>query len=192
LDHRLDRLGRGYGIRVPMYHLPLAFLGSKNHRNPQSDRGDNIFTSANLGLGPLHPHYVGKLSSYVLLLVLNGDYVAISERLRLGDVLGLRTLLALTHLVGDLLSLLEAPEPATLYGGEVHEEVLTPVIGSNEPVALVLVEPLNCSLGHKLAPTFLSQEPSEARAPIFDQRGQYTGKQRPGSCRIPAPSVRAG
>ena len=61
--------------------------------------------------------------------------------------MGLRTLLALAHLVGDLLSLLEASEPATLYGAEVHEEVITPVIGGYEYVTLDLVDPLNCSLG---------------------------------------------
>src|SRR3712207_1979961 len=71
----------------------------------------------------------------------------------LGDVLGLRSLLALAHLVGDLLSLLEVPEPAALYGGEVHEEVLAPVVGGYEPVALVLAEPLDRSLRHALPPS---------------------------------------
>src|SRR3712207_6438665 len=78
----------------------------------------------------------------------------------LGDVLGLRSLLALAHLVGDLLSLLEVPEPAALYGGEVHEEVLAPVVGGYEPVALVLAEPLDRSLGHAFSPTFLSRGPT--------------------------------
>src|SRR3712207_434997 len=78
----------------------------------------------------------------------------------LGDVLGLRTLLALAYLVGDLLSLLKVPEPAALYSGEVHEEVLAPVVGGYEPVALILAEPLNSSLGHAFAPTFLSRGPT--------------------------------
>ena len=47
--------------------------------------------------------------------------------------MGLRTLLALAHLVADLLSLLEGLEPAVLYSGEVHEEVLAPSSGVMNP-----------------------------------------------------------
>jgi hypothetical protein len=47
--------------------------------------------------------------------------------------LGLRTLLALAHLVGDLLALLEGFEPAAHYSGEVHEEVLAPSSGVMNP-----------------------------------------------------------
>src|SRR3712207_8407428 len=61
-----------------MHDLPGALFESKNHRNPQSDWGD-IFTSANLGPGPLHPHDVGKLRSYVLLYGLEANHLAISE-----------------------------------------------------------------------------------------------------------------
>src|SRR5918993_4652129 len=66
LYHRLDRLSGGSRVCVPMHNLPPTLFRSKDHRNPQSD-GSNIHTSANLGSGPLHPHDVGKLISYVLL-----------------------------------------------------------------------------------------------------------------------------
>jgi hypothetical protein len=72
----------------------------------------------------------------------------------LGDVLRLGALLALTHLVGDLLSLLEVSEPAALYSGEVHQEVLAPLVGGYEAVALLLVEPLHRALGHFWDPPF--------------------------------------
>jgi hypothetical protein len=78
LDHRSCWLRGGYGVRVPMHYLPGAIFGSKDQSNPQSDRGD-IFASANLGLGPLHPHDVGELGSCVFLYGLEGDYLAISQ-----------------------------------------------------------------------------------------------------------------
>jgi hypothetical protein len=52
-----------------MHDLPGAIFRSKDHRNPQCD-WDDIITSANLGLGPLHPNDVGKLGSCVLLYAL--------------------------------------------------------------------------------------------------------------------------
>jgi hypothetical protein len=80
LDHRLCCLSGGYGVCVPMHYLPLTVFRSKDHRSPQSDWGD-IFAFANLGPGTLHPHDVGKPRSYVLLYGLEGNYLAISERL---------------------------------------------------------------------------------------------------------------
>jgi hypothetical protein len=67
-----------------MHNLPGAIFRSKDHRNPQSDWGD-IFASANLGPGPLHPHDVGKLRSYLLLYDLEANDLAISE-LRCGTL----------------------------------------------------------------------------------------------------------
>ncbi len=61
-----------------MHDLPGALFRSKDARNPQSDWRD-IFASANLGLGPLHPHEVRKLRSYVLLYDLEVNAFAISE-----------------------------------------------------------------------------------------------------------------
>jgi hypothetical protein len=63
-----------------MRYLPLTIFSSKDHRSPQRDWGE-ILAFANLGPGPLHPHNVGKLRRYVLLYGLEGDYLAISERL---------------------------------------------------------------------------------------------------------------
>ncbi len=69
--------------------------------------------------------------------------------------MGLRTLLALAHLVADLLSLLEGLEPAALYSGEVHEYVLASIVWRDEAVAFVLRKPLYRSLGHAFVHTFL-------------------------------------
>ena len=46
--------------------------------HPQTDGGDGLFP-ADLGLGPLRPHNVGKLGSYVLHDVLNVNYLAVSH-----------------------------------------------------------------------------------------------------------------
>src|ERR671916_2180891 len=40
LYHRLCWLGRGYGVCVPMHHLPGALFRTKDARNPQSQWGD--------------------------------------------------------------------------------------------------------------------------------------------------------
>src|SRR3712207_2171282 len=69
---------------MTMHYLPLTVFGSKNHRNPQSDWGD-ILTSTNLGPGPLYPHDIGKLRSYVLLYGLDTNHLAIFE-LRCGTL----------------------------------------------------------------------------------------------------------
>src|SRR5215210_1532751 len=61
-----------------MHNLPGAAFGSKDHRNPQIDCGD-ILPFTNFGLGPLHPHDVGKLRSYVLRYILEANDLAISE-----------------------------------------------------------------------------------------------------------------
>jgi hypothetical protein len=80
---------------MPMHHLPLTIFGSKDHRNPQIKRG-YILTSADLGLYPLYLHYVGKLSSYVLLYDLEANGLAISD-LRCGTVRVLSNLIPPTH-----------------------------------------------------------------------------------------------
>src|SRR5215210_1802309 len=72
-----------------------------------------------------------------------------------GDVLRLHPLPALGRLVGDLGALFEGLEPVARYAAVVHEEILTPIIRGDEPVPLVVVEPLNRSLGHVLEPLFL-------------------------------------
>ena len=64
-----------------------------------------------------------------------------------GDVLCLHALLAPGRLVGDLLAFFEGLEPAACYPAVVHEEVFASVVGLYEAVALLVVEPLNRSLG---------------------------------------------
>ena len=81
LYDRLGRLRRGYGIRVPVHHLLGAiFFRSKDHRDPQSERG-NLLPSADLGLRPLYLHHVGKLRSYMFLDNLDANELAISDLL---------------------------------------------------------------------------------------------------------------
>jgi hypothetical protein len=71
------------------------------------------------------------------------------------DVLRLHALSALGRLVGDLLALFEGLEPATTYTAVVYEEVVSTVVGGDEAVALLVVEPLDRSLGHVPEPAFL-------------------------------------
>src|SRR5918995_878664 len=56
----------------------------------------------------------------------------------------------------------------------VHEKVLAAVIGSDKTVALLVVEPLDCSLRHSPSPAFLSwalqqQSPPSSSAPAIYQ-----------------------
>src|SRR5213595_888436 len=72
---------------------------------------------------------------------------AISDRV---DLLGLRALGALGDGVLDALVVLEAAVTVSLDGGVVDEDVGGAVVGGDEPIALVRVEPLHCSLSHVL------------------------------------------
>ena len=78
-----------------MHNLPGAIFGSKDHRNPQSERG-GILPSANLCLYPLYPHNVGKLRSYVLRYGLEASDLTIPD-LRCGTIRGLSNLLPSTR-----------------------------------------------------------------------------------------------
>src|SRR5213595_1350380 len=64
------------------------------------------------------------------------------------DVRGLRALLALLLFVLDLRALGKRPVAAALDRAEVHEQVLVTLVGGDEPVALVRVEPLDGSGCH--------------------------------------------
>src|SRR5439155_11720958 len=64
------------------------------------------------------------------------------------DVGGVRALGALLGLVGHLRTLGEGAEAVGLDRAEVHEQILAAVIGRDEAVALVVVEPLDGSVGH--------------------------------------------
>src|SRR5215217_8775898 len=102
----------------------------------------------------------------------------LARRACFANVLGLRPLPALAYLVGDLLALLEGPEPAALYGGVVDEDVLTTVVRGDEAVALLGAEPLYCSLGHQSVPAFPLLGLTN-RKPVVPQHPQYTQVQRP-------------
>src|SRR5579859_507468 len=64
------------------------------------------------------------------------------------DVLGLRSLGTLGDVVLDPLAVLEAAVAVGLDGRLVDEDVRCAIVGGDEPVALVRVEPLHCSLSH--------------------------------------------
>src|SRR3954464_12821105 len=64
------------------------------------------------------------------------------------DVRGLRALVALLLLVLDLRALGERPVAAALDRAEVHEQILVTLIGCDESVAFVRVEPLDGSGCH--------------------------------------------
>src|ERR671917_2158085 len=68
-----------------------------------------------------------------------------SER---ADVLRLRALRALRHVELDALVLLERAVARRLDGGEVGEDVSRAVLGGDEAVALLSVEPLHGSGSH--------------------------------------------
>ena len=73
-----------------------------------------------------------------------------------GNVLRLHALLALGRLVGDLGTFFEGLEPAACYPAVVNEEVFATLIWGDKAVALLVVEPLDRSLGHVPKPAFLS------------------------------------
>src|ERR671913_1808858 len=77
-----------------------------------------------------------------------------TDRLYGGDVVRLHALLALGSLVGDLGTLIEALEAVADYTRMVHEEVLAALVGGDEAVAFIVVEPLYRSLGHIWSPPF--------------------------------------
>src|SRR5215217_2409341 len=89
------------------------------------------------------------------------------------------TPLALARFVGHLLTFVEGLDPPAVYGGVVHEEILTPVVGRDEAVALILAEPLNRSLGHFWDPPFLflGLHRNKKAAPSF--RAALPSKQNP-------------
>jgi hypothetical protein len=78
-----------------MHDLPDAVFGAHDQRNPQSEGSDGHL-SAKPGLGPLHPHNVGKLRSYTLRYVLNVNKPAISS-LRCGALDSRNNLLPSTY-----------------------------------------------------------------------------------------------
>src|SRR5215207_10916267 len=79
-----------------------------------------------------------------------------NDRLDSGDVIRLHALLALGSLIGDLGALIEALEAVAGYTRVVHEEIITALVGGDEAVALLVVEPLYRSLGHIWSPPFVS------------------------------------
>jgi len=71
------------------------------------------------------------------------------EILERPDVLGLQALGALRHLKFYALPFLQAAEPASLDGREMHENILA-TLAADESVTLSIVKPLYCSLFHIL------------------------------------------
>src|ERR687897_827479 len=92
-----------------------------------------------------------------------------------GDVLRLHPLLALRRLVGDLGTLFKRPKPTARYPGVVHEEVFATIVRGDKAVALLVVEPLNRSLGHVPSPPFsslgrINESATQAQRAAFHDR----------------------
>src|SRR5215204_4553953 len=66
----------------------------------------------------------------------------------LRDIYRLQTLPALGHLVGYLLALFKGLKSAACYPRVVHEHVFATIVWRDEAKALLVVEPLDRSLGH--------------------------------------------
>src|SRR5215469_1087406 len=58
------------------------------------------------------------------------------------------------ELILDDLPLVESTKTGAFYGRNMHEHVLVPSRGSDEPVALSRIEPLDGALLHRLSPGF--------------------------------------
>ena len=67
------------------------------------------------------------------------------------DVRGVRALRAGLGVEGDLRAFGQRLEAGAVDGGMVDEEILTGLVGRNEPEALLLVEPLNGTCGHVMS-----------------------------------------
>src|SRR5215211_1115618 len=87
-----------------------------------------------------------------------------TNRLDGGDVIRLHALLALSSLVGDLGTLVEALVAVAGYTRMVHEEILATLVRSDEAVALLVIEPLYRSLGHFWNPPFFSGAPLQQKS----------------------------
>src|SRR5918996_3703309 len=74
------------------------------------------------------------------------------------DVRGLGALGALRDLVLDLRALGERPEALALDAAEVDEDVLRAVVRGDEPVPLLVAEPLDGSGCHAISPPSADQE----------------------------------
>src|SRR5690348_8675189 len=83
------------------------------------------------------------------------------------DVLRLRSLLPLGRVKLDLLVLIQRPVAGARDRGEVHEHVRRPVIGGDETIALIGVEPLHCSRCHQ-STSSVCHAMTRPAAPIAD------------------------
>jgi len=72
----------------------------------------------------------------------------LTPRLASLNIGGLLTLGALHHFEGNLLTFLQGLEAAYVDRGEMREQILAAIIGSNETKTLCIVEPLYCTACH--------------------------------------------
>src|SRR5215211_3813996 len=116
-----------------------------------------------------------------------------TDRLDSGDVISLHALLALGRLVGDLGALLKALEAVACYTRMVNEEVLATLVGGDEAVAFIVVEPLYRSLGHVWSPPFFSGAPLQQKAaPLIEGGASLTIKPTSIYCILTIPRARPG
>src|SRR5215204_3513588 len=110
------------------------------------------------------------------------------------DVIRLHALLTLGRLVGDLGTLVEGLVAITRYTAVVHEEILATLVGGDEAVALIIVEPLYRSLGHIWSPPFSLGAPPQQKSRSSRRGRRFSLTIKPTSiyCILTIPPARTG
>src|SRR3954468_1367561 len=91
---------------------------------------------------------ISILSSLLRITSLLDPAAKARSALQLGHVHGLGTLVARFFVVGDLAVLLERLEARAVDAGVMDEQVAVALVGRDEPVTLLVVEPLHRTGGH--------------------------------------------
>src|SRR5215216_8197603 len=103
----------------------------------------------------LHPEH--RVRERLHDLAFEFDFLFFSQELDDLDVRGLRALAGLAELVLDLRALRERAETVTRDTREVHERILSPVVGGDETEALLVAEPLDDTSCHTTPPHCLNR-----------------------------------
>src|SRR5919109_1338337 len=103
----------------------------------------------------LHPEH--RVRERLDDLAFEFDLLFLGQKLDDLDVRGLRALGGLAELVLDLRAFRQRAESLTRDTREVHERILPPVIGGDEPEALLVAEPLDDTSCHTTPPHCLTR-----------------------------------
>src|SRR5215217_2937463 len=141
----------------------------------------------------LHPEH--RVRERLHDLAFEFDFLFFSQELDDLDVRGLRALAGLAELVLHLRALGERAETVTRNTREVHERILSPVVGGDEAEALLVAEPLDdtschttpphcwieCArgaAGHCLPACFDRHDRRTQRAGLYQRRARSWGQAR--------------